>query len=106
MEKLHVKYDKSNSLDREFNNFIRSQVTLTDDRVEIYNYVVSQLAKNGMYIYLGELKYRITDGENPNEVMLDIINRDEITKSIFWHIKRRIQEYLDDDLYGKFYSNP
>jgi len=103
MENLHVTHDQTGFLDKLFNNLIRNNFSPSDERLEIYNFVTSELYKNKMFDYLSELKYRITDGENPNKVMLEIATRDDITQTIFWPISRRLQDYWDEDLYSEFY---
>ena len=46
----------------------------------------------------------MTDGENPNEIILDIIHRHSDTvDGMIWFLKRRIEEYLEDDFYKKFF---
>jgi hypothetical protein len=55
------------------------------------------------YEYVNEIKYRITDGEDPNIVILDIIERDsDNIDSVTWFFKRRIEEYIEDDYFKRF----
>ncbi len=51
------------------------------------------------------MKYRLTDGEDPNKVILDIIERevDEIN-GLIWILKRRIEDYIEDDYIKRFYE--
>lgn len=98
------KLNSTNTLDREFKKFIHTDLSYDKGRLEIYNYVMNQLINNDMIDYLNEMKYKITDGENPNKVILDIINKNKTTKAIFWNVKKKIEEYLDEDLYDKFYG--
>jgi hypothetical protein len=54
--------------------------------------------------YFDEVKYRLTDGENPNQVILDIINRDlDSVNGLVWLLKRRIEEYIEEDFIRRFY---
>ena len=39
--------------------------------------------------YIKEVKYRLSDGENPNHLFLDIINRDtDNVNSLVWFLKK------------------
>jgi len=71
---------------------------------ETYGLIIDSLLKQGHKNILKEVKYRMTDGENPNEIMLDIIHRHSDTvDGMIWFLKRRIEEYLEDDFYKKFF---
>jgi hypothetical protein len=62
------------------------------------------LVRQGKGNYLKEIKYRLSDGENPNEVILNIIEREsENVDSLTWFFKRRVEEYLEDDYFRRFY---
>jgi hypothetical protein len=46
----------------------------------------------------------MTDGENPNQIILDIIHRHSDTvDGMIWFLKRRVEEYLEEDFYKKFF---
>jgi hypothetical protein len=53
--------------------------------------------------YFEEAKYRLTDGENPNSVMMNMIDRTQNANGLLWLMRKRIQEYMDEDFYNKFY---
>ncbi len=100
---------KKTALDKAFSKHINSIIETLDDekegRWETYNIIIQELIDGGKGEYFQEIKYRLTDGENPNSVMLDIINRevDEVS-GLIWFLKRRIEEYLEDDYLRKFYE--
>ncbi len=75
----------------------------TEERWETYNIIIGELLRQGKGDYFNEIKYRLTDGENANEVMLDIINRDTDTDGLLWLLKRRVDEYLEEDFIKRFY---
>ena len=51
-----------------------------------------------------EIKYRITDNEDPNFILLEIIQREgENTEGIIWFLKKRIEEYIDEDFFNRFF---
>ena len=95
-------------LDKEYKDFINETLNKLDEeethRWEIYNLIMSELLNSGLYNVFEEVKYRLTDGENPNEVMLDIIDRKEYSSSIIWFLKNRIESYLDEDFLKRFYD--
>jgi hypothetical protein len=71
---------------------------------ETYGLIIENLLNQGHKNILKEVKYRMTDGENPNAILLDIIQRHSDTvDGIIWFLKRRIEEYLEEDFYKKFF---
>lgn len=105
---LQPSQSKKSSLDKAYVRHIASVLKTInedeEDRWEIYSIIIQELIKDGKEAYLKEIKYRLSDGENPNEVMLDIIAREsDNINNLIWFLKRRIEEYLEDDFYKKFY---
>lgn len=100
---------KSTTLDKAYSNHINRVIETLDEekegRWETYNIIIQELINEGKGNYFSEIKYRLTDGEDPNQVMLDIINRevDEVN-GVIWFLKRRIEEYLEDDYLRRFYE--
>lgn len=72
------------------------------ERWELYNTIISELIDTDRLELFQELKYRLTDSENPNQVMLDIINKLE-SGSFLWLLQRRLNEFLEEDFYNRFY---
>ena len=99
---------KKTTLDREYKKHIVNKLTTFDEeeeeRWETYNLIVNSLSKNDNYNYIDEMKYRVTDGENLNEVLLSFIERNVLeVDGLVWLLKRRIEEYLEDDFLKRFY---
>lgn len=94
-------------LDREYKNFINKTLRELDedkgDRWDIYNLFMGELITLGLHTVFEEIKYRITDGENPNYIMLDVINRDGNFSELSWFLKNRIEGYIEEDYYNRFY---
>lgn len=94
-------------LDKVYNKHILTVINTLDeekeDRWETYNLIVSELTRNTKKDFIKEIKYRLTDGEDPSEVILDIINRenDEVG-GLVWFLKKRVEEYIDDDFFKRF----
>ena len=105
---LNSAKSKKTTLDKEYNNHIynilNSSTEEKKNRWEIYDLVISELIKQGDIDYFKEFKYRLTDGENPNEIILDFIDRDtDNVTSLVWSLKNRIEQFLDEDIYDRFF---
>lgn len=97
---------KFNNLDKEYNNFITLTMTNVDAetklRWETYSIIMDELLNIGMVDCFEEAKYRLTDGENPNVVLIDMIDRNKNASGLLWFIRKRVQEYMDEDFYNRF----
>jgi hypothetical protein len=98
---------KRTTLDKAYNKHVICILETLDEekenRWETYNLVIQQLMSQNKGEYFKEIKYRLTDGEDPSKVILDIIEReiDEVD-GLIWFLKRRIEEYIEDDYFSKF----
>ncbi len=100
---------KNTTLDKAYYRHINNLIETLDEekeaRWETYNMIIQELINEGKSYYFNEIKYRLTDGEDPNSVILDIIERDEEgINGLIWFLKRRIEEYLEEDYLRKFYE--
>lgn len=109
METKNILLKSSNrtNLDKAYNKHIVSIIETLDDekqaRWETYNLVVEVLTESTQNDYMKEIKYRLTDGEDPNKVMLDIIDREiDNVDGLVWFLKKRIEEYIDEDFFNRF----
>ncbi len=105
---LQASKSKKTILDKAYNRHISTIISNLDEeeeaRWETYNLIIMELLNNDYQHYFDEVKYRLTDGENPNQVILDIINRDlENVNGLVWLLKRRIEEYIEEDFIRRFY---
>jgi len=102
-----IRLEKYNVLDKMFDRLIRESLNTMndnyDDRWETYDLILYELKREFNYITYDEIKYRLTDGENINDVFYDIILRGEYSSSLIWLFKRRIEEYIEEDFYNRFY---
>ncbi len=99
---------KHTILDKAYNKLIGCVLQSIDkeqeERWETYNIIIEELLRQGKTKYFQEIKYRLTDGEDPNEVMLDIINRDiDNSDSLLVLLKERIEDYIEDDFTKRFH---
>lgn len=100
---------KKTLLDKAYTHLINNiLVTMDEDQEErwgVYNLIIKELLIIDDGKYFEEIKYRLTDNENPNGVFLDIISRyasDELT-SLMYFLGKRINEYLEEDFLKRFY---
>tara|TARA_B110000977_G_C10749626_1_gene366286 strand:+ start:128 stop:466 length:339 start_codon:yes stop_codon:yes gene_type:complete len=96
------------NLDKEYNKFLETTLRgVKDDGIiykwDTYNLIMTELLQLGRYELFNEIKYRLTDGENPNEVMIDILDRESNLSGFLWLIRKRIEEYINDDFENTFY---
>lgn len=107
--KTNASQGKNSTLDRAYNRHINKLFNELDEekqeRWETYNIIIQELVKEGKLDTFSEIKYRVTDGEDPNSVILDVIERygDEMN-TVVWFLKRRIEEYKEDDYLRSFYE--
>lgn len=98
---------KNTTLDRAFYKYIKKiNEQLNNEsklRWETYEMIFQELFNEGKTACLNEIKYRLTDGEEPNDVILDVIEKyiDEIG-ALTWFLKRRIEEYKEEDFFKNF----
>ena len=99
---------KKTTLDKAYKKHIVNVLNSFDEeeesRWETYNVIVSSLVKDHKDNIINEIKYRLTDGENVNEILLSIIDRDVLeVDGLVWLLKRRIEDYIEDDFLKRFY---
>lgn len=105
---LTTGHGKKSTLDKAYNQHLTNILNTLDEelqtRWETYSFIVEKLLEDGKSNYLKEIKYRLTDGENPNEIILDILEREaDNMDGLTWMLKRRIEEFLEEDFFKRFY---
>ena len=105
--KLRARRGKQTMLDKAYSKYINTVLDTIDEeqemRWETYNLIIEELINDNFLDYFEELKYRITDGEEPSVVLLEIINREQDGVSgLVWSLKRRLEEYIDEDYFNRF----
>ena len=95
-------------LDKEYKNFVKKateNLNHSDElnRWDVYNLIMDELIRLKLDVTFDEVKYRLTDGENPNKIMLDVVTRDEFQTELAWFLKSRVEGYIEEDFYNSFY---
>lgn len=97
---------KDNILDKMYDRLIREKLkSLSEEDEEkwyIYDTILFELKREHNYQSYDEIKYRLTDGENPNEVFYDIILRGDYSSGLIWLFKKKIEEFIEEDRYNRF----
>jgi hypothetical protein len=90
-----------------YNKFITNSLTNTDEetieRWYTYEAIMTELIGLNKINLFEEVKYRLTGGEDPNDIILDIINRDNVVKTALWAHSCRLRDYKNEDLLKRFY---
>jgi len=87
------------------NNFRNNSLTFWDesiDRCITYNTIMDEMTELGYGTYKCELKYRLNNDENINEILMSIITRNKMLKSTLGYHRGVIQMYLDQDFMNLF----
>ena len=97
---------ESKTLNNLFNRFITKLVhSMSEEelsRTYTYDLIINEWDIEEKISYLEELKYRVTDGEDINQVLLDIIGNDELPTNIAKNQKSLLREYISQDKLKSF----
>lgn len=102
-------FGKLSELDKEYNRhmlLVSSTINSDDEelRWDTYSLIMDELKKDNKNDCVAEIKYRLTGGENPNEVFLDLITRNgDDMSNLMWFMKKRLEDYVEEDYFKKFY---
>lgn len=91
---------KYNYLDKAYRDLIRKQINDSDSwakRWETYDMIINEIIIQCNEEIFEEIKYRVTDGENVNQVLLSIMNDDMEYNLTTRLLIRKINEYSDID---------
>jgi hypothetical protein len=95
-----------NFLDKIYKRFIIDSLTEHDEdtkeRFYTYDSIMSELILLGEISSFEEIKYRLTGGEEPNQVMVEVLNRDKYVRDYLWTYLSRIDGYIEDDIRDRF----
>ena len=96
------------NLDKEYNRYLEKTINKIQDddilyRWDIYNLIMEELIELDKLDLFDEVRYRITDDEDPNHVMIDVLDKAEVLSGFLWLIKKRIKFFIDEDFENRFY---
>jgi hypothetical protein len=100
---------KNTALDKQYKKLIENVISNTSEetefRWEIYNLIIGELISLDNGNNFNEIKYRFTDNEDPNKVLLEMISRYSAYElsSLVWILKGKLEEFVEDDFFKRFY---
>lgn len=101
---MEVRTEK-NHLNSAYMQFMRECVVRTKEehisRWETFYDIITELEHLEHHAEVKEIKYRLTDGENPCEVMHDIIFRIE-PSPLLKTLALNVEDYLEEDEFSRF----
>jgi hypothetical protein len=99
---------ESKTLNRDFNNLIAKMLQEMSDeellRVYTYDLILNEWLMEDKVSFLDEFKYRVTDGEDINEVLYDIIVKDELPSNICKNQVEILEDYISEDKFKIFFE--
>lgn len=102
----HSSNNKKGYLDSAYQRFLNNELNRLDDdkkieRWEIYNMISNELVNHGYLTEFDELRYRISGKENPNEVIINILDNIECT-TLLRTLYGMVELFMDEDFYIKY----
>lgn len=64
------------------------------EKCELQDMIMKQLMNENEITLIYETKYRVTNGEDPMSVLLEIFKRREDLRSLMWMQERRVEEHV------------
>lgn len=99
---------KNTSLDKAYAKLINALLVEMDEeaeeRWETYNLIIKEFFAIDNGKYFEEIKYRLTDGEDPNTVILDVASRYPQEELCFLasFLLKKVEEYVEEDFFKRF----
>lgn len=73
------------------------------ERLNVYNYIMDVIRHSKGKRITNEIKYRVTEGENLNQVFLEVLERDSDLMEKLLFMRNTISGYIEEDrLYERF----
>lgn len=101
-------HGRKSRLDKLYYEHVSNLLQDIDEYEEIkwdtYGLIIESFINQGFNNVFKEVKYRMTDGENINKIILDLIDRySDSVDGVVWHLKKRVENYLEEDYYKEFF---
>lgn len=97
-----------NFLDKKYNNSVKNYLASIDEdtyeRWLTYDTILNEFIWLDKINYFEEFKYRFTGGEDPNDILIDIIEREPDIKTHMWPQSRTLKDYKNEDNLKRFYQ--
>jgi len=99
-------YSYNSYLNTAYRHFLLTIRGLSESEIlrwENYSMIADELLSLELYNEFEELKYRLTDNENPNEVIIDILSKIEVS-TLLSCLRHNVYQYIEEDKYSRFYT--
>lgn len=96
---------KYTSLDKAYRKLIINEINKSDNnfkRWEVYNLIINEIISENNPEIFDNIKFRVTGGENINEVLLDILTYDISQSLIVRDLTEKIRDYINIDWLNNF----
>ena len=103
-EKNTIKYLSNKTiLDKKFHSFIKNNMNdIKIERVSVYETIISELLWLDKIELINEIKYRVTENEDPNDVLIDTLENDEVCYVMNAYINQ-LKDFRNKDIMDRFY---
>jgi len=103
---IKVTKGKYNSLDRSYQNLILESTKDEKklERWEIYSVIIDELILLGGALEFQKIKYKLTGGEDPNQIMLEIIDTYSPYSELLPTLRIQIESFIDEDWGDRFFN--
>lgn len=92
---------KPNILNKEYNKVLKNKVDVPEDRWATYDEIIAECVGHLGEVSFDEIKYKITDGVDINEVMLSML--DKLSNGgYFLKLRRDINAFINEDWIYKY----
>ena len=97
---------KFNYLDKSYQNLIikNTKLDVNLERWEIYSKIIDKVIEIAGPREFKNIKYRLTGGDNPNDVMFEMIEKYSDKSVLLQSLEIFIRNFSDEDWINRFYS--
>jgi hypothetical protein len=97
---IKVGFGKYNYLDKAYINLIRTQINNNESwikRWEIYDMIIKEIIKLEDVTIFERLKYKVTGGENINQLLIDIMEHEMEPNLLIKSLIHKVEDFNDID---------
>lgn len=97
-----IHFGKFSLLDQQYKDLYEEMVLNAEtnkeiEKCDLQDMLLKNLVSQGEVTLFYEIKYRLTDGEDPMSVLLEVLQRREDLRSFLWDIEARIEDHMFDE---------
>ena len=93
------------SIPNSLTTIAKTNYNLNEEKIEIYSYIFEQLSNNNFYYIIKEINHLVSSGNNPNQIIINLINDNPFINDLFDDfIKNKLELFSEQDLYERFFT--